>query len=236
MIIKILLFYIGASLGSFFALILDRRSRNLGCVKGRSNCNYCGEVIPFYLNIPIVSYLYLKGRCNFCGEKISFYNFVYEIIFGFIVLFLNFNRISALNIIRVIYIFLILLIIILDVKEHNIYIIDLFCLIIINIIRLKLEGVLSFDRFLYGFILAILFYTIYKLTNAMGQGDIILSYAIGIEAKNIIEIFKIFRTAFILAGIISLILIFLKIKTRKDYIAFAPYLIIAGILLNLNIV
>lgn len=236
MIIKILLFYIGASLGSFFALILDRRSRNLGCVKGRSNCNYCGEVIPFYLNIPIVSYLYLKGRCNFCGEKISFYNFVYEIIFGFIVLFLNFNRISALNIIRVIYIFLILLIIILDVKEHNIYIIDLFCLIIINIIRLKLEGVLSFDRFLYGFILAILFYIIYKLTNAMGQGDIILSYAIGIEAKNIIEIFKIFRTAFILAGIISLILIFLKIKTRKDYIAFAPYLIIAGILLNLNIV
>lgn len=45
--------------------------RKISVVKPRSFCPECGKKIPFYLNIPVVSYLLLKGKCRYCKKAIS---------------------------------------------------------------------------------------------------------------------------------------------------------------------
>ena len=54
-----------------------KTSSNFKLLGTRSRCTSCEEIIPIYLNIPVVSYLYLKGKCRFCNKPISL---IYPII------------------------------------------------------------------------------------------------------------------------------------------------------------
>ena len=66
-----LAFVAGAVAGSFVTVLAHRIPRGEGFVTGRSRCPECGEQIPAYDNVPIVSWLALRGRCRNCGEPIS---------------------------------------------------------------------------------------------------------------------------------------------------------------------
>ncbi|MCS6998969.1 MAG: prepilin peptidase [Aquificaceae bacterium] len=64
------LFVLGAVLGSFYNVLIYRLPRNLSPVSPSSRCPHCGQRIRWYDNIPIISYLLLKGRCRYCEGKI----------------------------------------------------------------------------------------------------------------------------------------------------------------------
>lgn len=66
-----LAFAAGAMVGSFISVIAHRLPRGQGFVTGRSRCPQCGSQIAAYDNVPIVSWLLLRGRCRACGEPIS---------------------------------------------------------------------------------------------------------------------------------------------------------------------
>ncbi len=53
-----------------------------------SSCPGCGYAIPFYLNIPLVSWLFLRGKCKNCKTKISVRYFIIELVTGVLFLFL----------------------------------------------------------------------------------------------------------------------------------------------------
>jgi leader peptidase (prepilin peptidase)/N-methyltransferase len=61
----------GALFGSFFNVVIHRLPRGESLNKPRSRCPGCGAQIRALDNIPIVSWLILRGRCRNCGEKIS---------------------------------------------------------------------------------------------------------------------------------------------------------------------
>ena len=64
----ILAFVGGAVVGSFLTVLAHRLPRGEpGIVAGRSKCPACGEQIAAYDNVPIVSWLLLRGRCRNCG-------------------------------------------------------------------------------------------------------------------------------------------------------------------------
>ena len=67
----ILAFVGGAVVGSFLSVVAHRLPRGEQFVSGRSKCPRCGATIAAYDNIPIVSWLLLRGRCRACGERIS---------------------------------------------------------------------------------------------------------------------------------------------------------------------
>jgi len=67
----ILLFPFGLVLGSFATAVAHRLPRGESVVTGRSRCPGCGEQIAAYDNVPVLSWLLLRGHCRRCGESIS---------------------------------------------------------------------------------------------------------------------------------------------------------------------
>lgn len=69
----------GACLGSFCNVLIYRIPRGESIVKGASHCTSCGEPIKFYDNIPIISYIVLRGRCRHCKQKYTARYFIVEV-------------------------------------------------------------------------------------------------------------------------------------------------------------
>lgn len=64
-------FIIGAVFGSFFNVCIFRLPRGISLLKPRSFCPKCKSPIRPKDNIPLLSYLLLKGKCRYCGAPIS---------------------------------------------------------------------------------------------------------------------------------------------------------------------
>jgi len=79
-IIIIILAVLGAALGSFFNVLIWRLPRKESIVFPSSHCGECGKPIPFYLNVPIISFILLKGKCKYCSAKIHWHHLLVEII------------------------------------------------------------------------------------------------------------------------------------------------------------
>jgi leader peptidase (prepilin peptidase)/N-methyltransferase len=65
------LFLAGLVAGSFVSVLAHRLPRKESIWGPRSRCPHCGETIAAYDNIPVVSWLVLRGRCRNCGGAIS---------------------------------------------------------------------------------------------------------------------------------------------------------------------
>jgi leader peptidase (prepilin peptidase)/N-methyltransferase len=60
----------GLIAGSFIGVVAHRVPRGLSIVRPRSQCDSCGTPIAAYDNVPVLSWLWLRGRCRSCGESI----------------------------------------------------------------------------------------------------------------------------------------------------------------------
>jgi leader peptidase (prepilin peptidase)/N-methyltransferase len=81
-IFVVFVFLIGASFGSFLNVCIGRWPEGLSVVKPRSRCPKCGHQIKASENIPILSWLMLRGRCSNCGESISIQYPIVELLVG----------------------------------------------------------------------------------------------------------------------------------------------------------
>ena len=88
-IFLILLFIVGSCLGSFCCCSARRihlkentKGRNHQKINSRSICLDCGKQLKWYDNIPIISWLILRGKCRYCHKKIGIAEFLSEIGFG----------------------------------------------------------------------------------------------------------------------------------------------------------
>ena len=81
---SILLFIFGVSTGSFINVIRYRYKKGKSIIIPRSYCDNCKKKLNWYLNIPLISWILLKGKCKFCKFKIPYSYPLIEIIVGFI--------------------------------------------------------------------------------------------------------------------------------------------------------
>jgi leader peptidase (prepilin peptidase)/N-methyltransferase len=76
------IFAYGLLFGSFLNVCIYRLPRGQSVVTPRSACPHCGKMIPLYHNVPVLSWLILRGKCRECQEPISPRYMVVEILTG----------------------------------------------------------------------------------------------------------------------------------------------------------
>jgi leader peptidase (prepilin peptidase)/N-methyltransferase len=92
------IFALGLCFGSFLNVCIYRLPLGKSVVAPRSACPHCGELIPLYHNMPVVSWLILRGKCRSCHEPISPRYLVVELLTGalFLACFLHFGLTLAM--------------------------------------------------------------------------------------------------------------------------------------------
>jgi leader peptidase (prepilin peptidase)/N-methyltransferase len=82
----IVFFAFGCVVGSFLNVCIHRLPLGESIVSPPSHCPRCRKHIPWYLNIPLASWLWLRGRCRFCGLPIPMRYVLVELVTGLLFL------------------------------------------------------------------------------------------------------------------------------------------------------
>jgi len=90
-------FVLGSLVGSFLNVVIHRLPRGESVVYPPSHCPHCQYSIPWYLNIPLVTWVWLRGKCANCGAPISGRYFLIELLTAlmFLATWLAFGHLSA---------------------------------------------------------------------------------------------------------------------------------------------
>lgn len=90
------IFILGASVGSFLNVVIDRLYTRESIVSARSHCDSCGHVLCWYELVPLLSFIFQRGRCRECGHRLSFQYPLVEITTG-VLFVLSFQRLVSVS-------------------------------------------------------------------------------------------------------------------------------------------
>jgi leader peptidase (prepilin peptidase)/N-methyltransferase len=229
-------FVFGSMIGSFLNVCILRLPEKKSLLFPASHCPQCLKPIRFYDNVPLISYLALKGRCRFCGQRISPQYFIVELATAFLSLFIFLHY---------------------PLVEYFIYFAFFASLLVVTFIDLKYQiipDVISLPGigagFLASFVLprigyldsllgialggGILYcvalgYFLVTKTEGMGMGDVKLLAMIGAFLGSKTVIVTIFLSAF-LGAAVGIFIMMIKGKSRKYAIPYGPFLSIGAFL------
>ncbi len=80
------IFAVGLAIGSFLNVVIYRTVNGESPLKGRSHCDHCGKQISWQHNIPLISFLWLRGKCIHCHKRIAWQYPVIELLTGLLFL------------------------------------------------------------------------------------------------------------------------------------------------------
>jgi len=89
--IMIAVFIFGTLIGSFLNVVIYRIPKGESIAFPASKCQSCQTALKWYHNVPIFSWLFLRGKCGFCKEKISVQYPIIEFLTGVIFVILYFK-------------------------------------------------------------------------------------------------------------------------------------------------
>ncbi len=235
-LVAVFVFVLGLCIGSFLNVVIYRLPAKLNIAKGRSFCPSCGAPIKGYDNIPLISYLVLRGRCRHCKAHISLVYPAVELLTGvlFLLLFVLYG-LSFLSLGFALYIPCIVASAFIDAKTKEIPNSLIVAMLVFGVIHavLNFNGpVLWWERLIgiaAGGLPLLVAYIVSR--GGMGGADIKLMAAAGLFLG-----WKLVLVALvtgIVAGAIGvLILAAMKKAGRKTAVPFAPYLAI-GIIVSI---
>ena len=237
------IFIFGLMFGSFANVCIYRMPREMSIVFPSSHCTKCNTPILWYDNIPILSYLFLKGKCRKCKDKISLRYPLVEFSCG--ILFVLMFFVTGLTYMLPLFCLLAFCLLVITMIDYDFQIIpDEFSIgliiigILISFINVFL-GTTPFERFteaLLGILagsgslilLAIAGKFMFK-QDAMGGGDIKLMAGVGAFIGWQRVLLAIFIAAFI-GSIIGIFLIITKKMKKRDMMPFGPCLAAGSII------
>lgn len=231
------IFLVGASIGSFIDCIVYRVEKGQKFLFNRSYCPNCNHELSSFDLIPILSFLFLRGKCRYCSKKISLMHPIIELITGilFFLIFFKFGF-NALAIYYFIIATFLIFIFLYDLKYFIIPDKVVFSAIFfvlashfINYFENFNPDVFNFSYIFAAFISALFFYSIYFFSkgSAMGFGDVKLGFLLGL-IFGFPKVLLVLWLAFIIGGPTALILVLLKKKNFKSQIPLGPFLVIGA--------
>lgn len=232
-LISIFVITFGFIIGSFLNVCIYRIPKEESIAYPPSHCTNCSNEIKWCDLIPVFSYIFLlKGGCRHCGEKISIRYPIIEGITGILYLIVYIKYGLTLECLKYIAFLTVLIVVgMIDLDTTDVYFSTTLTGTILAILFIIANGYLyhDFKQYIFGGLLGGgIISLIILLTKGMGWGDAEICLFSGLFLGLKLTIMMIFFS-FIFGSLISLILIALKKKTRKDYIPFGPFIALAAI-------
>ncbi len=224
----------GLVIGSFLNVVIWRVPRHESIVKPRSHCPSCDTLIETRDNIPIASWLLLRGRCRHCGEHISVrYPFI-ELLTGvlfaavgaeyadswalpaFLLLTAGLIAISAIDLEHFI------------IPNRIVYPLGYASVVLLAFAALMENDWSAFGRSLLGALAAFTFFFILHLVapGGMGFGDVRLSFVLGMFLGWLgwADVIGGLFAGFLYGAVIGIVLIAVGSRGRRQHIPFGPFL------------
>ena len=238
--LTLLLFLIGSIFGSFYNVCIYRLPNDLDIISKNSFCVSCKYKIPFYLNIPIISYIFNFGKCRNCKSKISPSYLIVELltailfVYSFSLFGLSFKFLGFI----IFYSSLIIIFftdfkyyLILDKITYPLSVIGLIFSFLnlnpfnVDIISSILGGVIGYFTI---YIIRYLFFKIRKI-EGMGLGDAKLFLMVG-AWLGIKSVYLILASSALVGAIVGSLIIFIYKKDKNFQIPYGCFIVIASAL------
>lgn len=253
----ILIFILGAMIGSFLNVVIYRypimltREWNRECLLQlnmptqpeenfnlslpRSHCPSCKKTIPFWLNIPILSFLLLRGKCANCHARISIQYFLVEIISGLlpVMIFMHFG-LTAHAAALILFTWGLIALSFIDFNHQFLPDQITYSLLWLGLF-LSVQGLsISPLQAVYASLIGYLFlwsiaklYLLIKNKEGMGLGDCKMLAMMG-AWTGVLSLINVLLISTIAALCVNLLLILFKKVDSENPIPFGPYIAIAG--------
>ena len=243
---------IGACVGSFINVVIFRLPRDISVVVPRSKCLGCNKQIRWFDNIPLLSWILLRGKCRYCKQRINFQYPLIEIISALFFLLSNYanplplenNSQQLIVVAGWIFASILLSLSVIDIntfllpeKLLRIGFITGLCIILLASFGLPFINSLifllsHFAAIIIGFVgfefLRILA-SIFFRKPAMGKGDSKLVSMIGLWL-GIKGLYISVYIAFVISGALAIIALLLKLIKSGQKIPFGPFLSLGGLI------
>lgn len=245
----LILFIFGLIVGSFLSVVIYRETSDAEneeesqswlppWVMGSSHCDNCKNQLSWYENIPVLSYLFLKGKCKHCQKKIAFNHLLVEIFTGleFVWIYWLIQRFSFFKqmegsyslIVLGFWLFVFSLSLVLTVIDFKAGILPDSLIIagtVIAVLRLLATG--RWEFLISGLCLFLFFLFLYLITQGkgIGFGDVKLAFFIGVVLGWWQWVMVAMFIAFLTGATVGVILIMAQKKTLKSTLPFGPFLL-----------
>jgi prepilin signal peptidase PulO-like enzyme (type II secretory pathway) len=249
MIELFLIFTFGLIIGSFLNCVIWRLYKEESFLSDKSYCPHCRHPLGTSDLVPVLSYIFLRGKCRYCQKKISIQYPLVELITAllFVFVYLRFGPVNVLfsfNFFEVLFWWIIsaflILIFVFDLKYYIIPDEVIYPAIIVSMLWILYSfsfGAISKTDVLYTVIsslsASLFFFLIWFFSKgmAMGFGDVKLALLMGLMLGYPNIVAGLFL-GFLFGAIIGSGLVLLKKKGFKSEIPFGPFLL-AGLILSL---
>ena len=224
-------FIVGITIGSFLNVCIYRLPVGMSIISPPSRCGTCGHRLGPLDMIPVLSYFFLGGKCRYCHTPYSPRYALVELLTGLLFTLAGVYYLPGIALVLV-FIFISCLVVITFIDFDHQIIMNRFVLLLLA------TGVLyhglytkAYMSALAGMVLAggIMLAIYFISRGGMGEGDVKLSFALGLWV-GMPDAAVLLLLSFVLGGIVGVVLLAAKLKTRKDPIPFGPYLCMASYL------
>ncbi len=245
-VLIITFFVIGLSFGSFLNCLVYRLA-NKKTILGRSYCPHCKHQLSWQENIPVFSFIFLKGRCRHCHKKISWQYPIGELIMGILFIlplreFLSpgvflFSPFFILNVLTewTLY-FGLIFIFIFDLKymlvSDKVVIPVIVLIFVLKLITFSLnhqEFLPQFFHLSLAILLGVLFFALqYLITRGkgIGLGDLRIGALAGVIFGQWQMLCLAIILSYLIGSLVCLGLIAVKQKKFKSYVPLGPFLVV----------
>ncbi len=226
-IIALIIFIFGTLIGSFLNVVIYRIPKGESVVFPASKCQSCGNALKWYHNIPLFSWLFLRGKCAFCKEPISKQYPIVELTTGmiFLALFLKLGLVWYLPFVAASFAALLALVMIdfkyMAVPDNVNFAALIFALIQPNFLEAAMYAAIAAGGlYLIGWISSLI-----ARRQAMGGADVIVAGTMGALLG-----FPNFFAALFLSAILAVIP---SLINKESGVPFVPFLALATFIVYL---
>ncbi len=186
---KLFSFLLGTILGSFYLVVATHLPNGEDFIKTRSKCDHCKKILKWYSLVPLLSFIFQKGRCLYCHQKISSEHFFVELFTGLLFLLTSIYFPLGYNFfVDFVIVSIMIIIFISDFKYMIILdsplVLSILIVIILKVVYFGFKPALI--AILSGAILFLIMFSIERLgtfilkKDSLGGGDIKFSFLIGL--------------------------------------------------------